>query len=301
MTGSESLASIAWLHGAAQIVGVLLLGLLGVAAVAAYLHLPRGNWPATVEVPGFPLRTRWFAIERLRLSSRSLEIATLAAIGVLIIVLVTALALGRHKETLLVSVGQARAEKVSVQAVRLQQQGKEIAALQRRHQDLETRRDADAARSAAQIARLQSEVKDANEQFVEFQRGLGQKRLTRDEKQALVAALKPFSGQKVTVASIVGDAEGKLLAEDFVAVFDQAGWDHYGEAGITAQQWDRDPVGVEVTLNEDDARAGRISSGVGALINAVRKLGLTRDNTVYMNGKVPVGEVQLKVGRKLSK
>jgi hypothetical protein len=46
-------------------------------------------------------------------------------------------------------------------------------------------------------------------------------------------------------------------------VFDSAGWDHDGEAGVYTQQWDRDPIGIEVTLNESDARAERISAGIG--------------------------------------
>ena len=63
----------------------------------------------------------------------------------------------------------------------------------------------------------------------------------------------------------------------------------------------KDPVGIEVTLNESDARAGRISVGIGALINAVRKLGLVYDNTVYMNREVPSGQALVKVGKKLRK
>ena len=89
-----------------------------------------------------------------------------------------------------------------------------------------------------------------------------------------------------------------VLAQDFVSVFEAAGWDH-GEAGILAQQWDRDPVGVEVMLNDLDARGGRITAGIGALINAVRKLGLVYDNTVYMSDDIPSGQAQLRVGKKL--
>ena len=47
--------------------------------------------------------------------------------------------------------------------------------------------------------------------------------------------------------------------------------------------------------------AGKISAGIGALINAVRQLGLVYDNTIYMNDEVPAGEALLKVGKKLRK
>jgi hypothetical protein len=142
---------------------------------------------------------------------------------------------------------------------------------------------------------------DAEAKLAVLQKAEAHKRLSESEKKTLIGALKPFSGAKVTIASILDDNDGKLLAEDLAAVFDAAGWDHNGEAGISYQRFERDPVGVEVTLNEDDARAGKISAGVGALINVVRELGLTRDNTIYMNGDIPAGEVQLKVGRKLRK
>jgi hypothetical protein len=301
MAASDSLATVAWLHGAAQILGLAMLVLLAAATVYAYLHVPRRDWPVAVDMPGFPVRTRWFAIERLRLPVRSLEITAAVAVGLLIIVEFSAYALGHRHATLLASVQEARGDQVSSQAARLERQAKQIAELQRQRKEFETRRTAEAAHSAEQIASLQQQLKDANSQFVEYQRTLGQRRLTKDEKDALVTALKPFAGQKVTIASIEGDSEGKLLVDDLVAVFDQAGWDHYGEAGISTEQWDRDPVGIEITLNEDDARAGRISAGVGALINVVRKLGLTRDNTIYLNGKVTAGEAQLKVGKKLPK
>ena len=82
-------------------------------------------------------------------------------------------------------------------------------------------------------------------------------------------------------------------------MFEAAGWDHGGEAGISAQQWARDPVGVEVMLNESDARGGRISAGIGALINTVRNLGLVYDNTIYMSDTVPTGQAELRIGKKL--
>ena len=117
----------------------------------------------------------------------------------------------------------------------------------------------------------------------------------------LIEALRPFSGQKVSIASIRGDDEGLALAQDFVSVFEAAGWDHHGEAGVTTQEWARDPVGIEITLNEKDARADKIAEGVAALINVVRKLGLVYDNTVYMDNDVPAGQALLKVGKKLRK
>jgi hypothetical protein len=112
----------------------------------------------------------------------------------------------------------------------------------------------------------------------------------------LIAALKPFAGQKVTVASR-GDDDGKRFADDFVAVLEAAGWDHNGEAGIGQG------MGPRPGRHRDHAQRGRCPrrtaspAGIGALINVVRRLGLTRGNTIYMNGEVPSGQAEVRIGR----
>src|SRR5689334_12490357 len=52
----------------------------------------------------------------------------------------------------------------------------------------------------------------------ELQRSMAQRRLTSAQQGFLLAALTPFSGQTVSVTCILGDPEGKRLAEDFVSV-----------------------------------------------------------------------------------
>ena len=135
-------------------------------------------------------------------------------------------------------------------------------------------------------------------QLAELQQQQAERRLSVHEKKTLIAALAPYRGQKVRLTGIFGDADGKAYIEDLVAVLDAAGWDHDGAEGVTFHNWDRDPVGIEVTLNEADARAGRLSNGIGALINVVRRLGLTSGNTIVMNADVPAGQVMLRVGKK---
>ena len=301
MPGWDSLETMAGLAGAAQVLSLLLAVLLAAAGVVAYIHMPRWNWPETVTISALPIRTPWFALERVRLSTRFLEISALAAVAVMIAMQLAAFGLDLRRNALYASADRTHSEQAVGQVARLQRQDKQIAELQRQNKDIEARRAAGAKRSAAEIVSLQLRLKEADNQFVEFQRTLGQRRLSKDEKEALIAALKPFAGQKIAIASISGDDESRLMADDFVAVFDAAGWDHSGEEGVTVKTWDRDPVGIEIALNEDDARAGRISVGVGALINVVRRLGLTKDNTIYMNGDVPSGEAQVKVGKKLRK
>ena len=148
---------------------------------------------------------------------------------------------------------------------------------------------------------LRQKLNDAEDKLAALEKTQTQKHLSPEQQRYLIEALRPFAGQKISIASIRGDDEGLQLAQEFVSVFEAAGWDHHGEAGVTTQDWPRDPVGIEVVLNEDDARADKIPQGVAGLINVVRQLGLVYDNTVYMDNDVPSGQALLKVGKKLRK
>ena len=149
------------------------------------------------------------------------------------------------------------------------------------------------AKAAKDIARLEEQLTGAERKLASLQ---SKRRLSLDEKYALIAALRPFAGQRVVIAAIDGDEDGKGFAADFAEVFEAAGWQH---PEVDYRRWDRDPVGVEITLNEADGRAGRVNTAVGALINIARKLSLTEGNTIYMAGEVPSGQVQVKIGKKL--
>ena len=149
------------------------------------------------------------------------------------------------------------------------------------------------ARAATEISRLKQQLTQTERKLAALQ---SRRRLSEDEKDALINALRPYAGQRIMIAAIAGDEDGKAFAEDFVEVFDAAGWQ---QPAVAFQRWERDPVGIEITLNENDGRSGRINGGVGALINIARKLSLTDGNTIYMNAEVPAGQVQIKIGKKL--
>jgi hypothetical protein len=185
-----------------------------------------------------------------------------------------------------------------------QRHAAEIAELQGRVRQAESRRAASVeslrwevkqaeTRASGEIARLEQELAGAERKLAAL---TTHRRLSIEEKYAMIDALRPFAGQKISIAAIDGDEDGKVYARDFIEVFEAAGWDH---PEIAYRRWDRDPVGVEITLNEADGRAGRVNVAVGALINVARKLSLTDGNTIYMNGEVPAGQVQIKIGRKL--
>jgi hypothetical protein len=286
MPGWESLDTVARLHGAAQITGLLLLLLLA-GAVLLFLQLRRGTWPEWIDVGSFQVR------------SVACEIAAGALLALLTVTGLVAYAYGARQHTLIAAAEQTYADQLR----RVSDDAKARQADEEKEK--KARRAAENTSQQKQQLRELTELRiklgETESQLTELQRKQMQKRLSEDEKRLLIEALTPFAGQRVAVAASLGDDESKTLAEDFVAVFDAAGWDHGGDDGISVQRWDRDPVGIEVTLNESDARAGRISVGIGALINAVRKLGLVYDNTVYMNREVPSGQALVKVGKKLRK
>jgi hypothetical protein len=286
MPGWDSLDTVARLYGAAQITGLVLLVLLIAGAVLLFLQLQRRTWPEWLDIGDYQVRTL------------ACEIAGAVLLVLLGMSSLVAYAYGSRQQTLIAAIEQSHAEE-------LRRVSNDAKAHQTEEKEKKARRAAENTSQQQlqlrELTELKLKLRETESQLTELQRKQMLRRLSDDEKKLLIEALMPFAGQKVAVASNLGDDDSKTLAEDFVAVFDAAGWDHGGEEGISAERWDRDPVGIEVTLNESDARAGRISGGIGALINAVRKLGLVYDNTIYMNREVPAGQALVKVGKKLRK
>jgi len=273
MAGWDSLQTVTALHGAFQLVGLILLAIMaGLAGFIGY-QLRRGVWPEWLDIGAYQLRSRFF------------EIGCAGVLTLLIVCEFVAYGYGVRQETLTVAAEQISADRI-----------KRLTA------ETKTRPVADnSTRYLKENSELHQKLTSAQTRLAELERMQTQKRLSEEQRRFLIEALRPFAGQKVSIASIRGDDEGLVLAQDFVSVFEAAGWDHHGEAGVTTQEWPRDPVGIEVVLNENDARADRIPAGVAGLINVVRQLGLVYDNTIYMDNDVPEGQALLKVGKKLRK
>lgn len=273
MPGWDSLQTVTAVHGAFQLVGLMLL--LVMAALAGFVawQLRSGVWPEWLDLGEYQLRSRFF------------EIGCAGVLALLVVAETVAYGCGLRQETLMAAAKQASADRI-----------KRLTA------DTRPRPVADnSSRYLKENSELHQKLNDAENRLAALERTQTQKRLSAEQRRFLIEALRPFAGQKVSIASIRGDDEGLVLAQDFVSVFDAAGWDHHGEGGVTTQEWPRDPVGIEVVLNEKDARADHIPTGVAALINVVRQLGLVYDNTVYMDDEVPAGQALLKVGKKLRK
>ena len=279
MPGWDSLETVSRLHGSAQIAGlVLLVALAGLAAFVAY-NLRKGVWP------------EWLDLGEFQIRSRFVEIGFAAVLALLLLTEVTGFVYGRRAAALNAGAVEASAEQVK--RVNADTQA-------RRTQPVQAQPETP-SRYIKENSELRQKLIEAENKLAELEKLQTQKRLSEEQRRFLIEALRPFAGQKVAIASILGDDDSKTLARDLVSAFEAAGWDHDGDAGVFTQQFPRDPIGVEVTLNENDARSGTIAAGIGALINATRQLGLVYDNTIYMGNDVPAGQALLKVGKKLRK
>jgi hypothetical protein len=274
MPGWDTLETVTALHGGLQLAGLILLLMLGALAGFVAYQLRTRAWP------------EWLDIGEYQLRSRFIEIGCALVLALLLICQGTAYSYGVRQKTLTDTAEQASADRI-----------RHLVAEAKTH----PASDGSGSRYFKENSDLRQKLNDAETRLADLEKAQTQKRLSSDQKRFLIEILRPFAGQKVSIASISGDAEGLELVKDFVSVFEAAGWDHHGDAGISTQEWPRDPVGVEVTLNETDARANHIPEGAAALINATRQLGLVYDSTIYMDNDVPSGQALLKVGKKLRK
>lgn len=166
---------------------------------------------------------------------------------------------------------------------------------ERQQQEQAKEREAE-QRHAGQLAELRELLSKANSKVAELQKGQAQRRLTADQQAAILAAITRFAGQKIAIISVVGNGEARLYRDDFVKVFDAAGWDHRGASGILEANYPYNLVGLELTLHQVNAQQGRTNAAINALIKVLGDLNLFGGGGARMNALVPDGEVELRVG-----
>jgi len=273
MPGWDSLQTVTAAHGIFQLVGLMLLVIAATLAGFVAYQLRSGVWPEWLDVGAYQLRSRFFVT------------GYAAVLALLFVTEIAAYSYGVRHASLIAAAEQAGADRI-----------KQLAAEAKPRPVIEG-----SGRYLKENSELRQKLIDAENKVAALERTQTTKHLSAEQKRFLIEALRPFAGQKVSIASIRGDDDGLILAQEFVSVFEAAGWDHHGEDGVSTQDWPRDPVGIEVVLNEKDARADQIPPALTGLINVVRQLGLVYDNTVYMDNDVPEGQALLKVGKKLRK
>jgi len=148
---------------------------------------------------------------------------------------------------------------------------------------------------AAEVEALKKELEQAEWKTGASQRQQTDRQLSPVQGSALIHALSPFRGQKITVVCIKNDAEGCRFAEILKAVFVASGWNCEGvnQAAYSGGH----PVGIEVTVNQAEGQAGRIPQPADRLIKALITLGLAGQE-IFVHPTVPAGEIEFRVGRR---
>jgi hypothetical protein len=147
-----------------------------------------------------------------------------------------------------------------------------------------------------QLAEAKNQLAEAENKVEEVKRQQAYRHLTDEQKQELIRALSPFRGDKVRIFYIVGDAEGKAYAEEFLSVFAQAGWDYGGGFGVNQGIFDKDPIGIEITLNATQVATGKIPRAAETLARTLSALGLPEQG--FRSPGVAPGTIELRIGKK---
>jgi hypothetical protein len=164
---------------------------------------------------------------------------------------------------------------------------------QRQHDEAEAE-----DRRKAEVGTLQKQLAEADKKAAEALQQQAPRHLSESQKQTLIAALSPFAGQKITIASVMGDAEGESYREDFLVVLRAARWSFDEGSDVSQAVIVPTPVGVQVTINQDEAQAGRVLNSAAVFVTTLLQLGIVPDRTMFINQQVPAGQIALKVGTK---
>lgn len=167
-----------------------------------------------------------------------------------------------------------------------------------------SRLSAEAEAAKREIAVANAEAAKANEranlaalETEKLKSRIAWRRISPDQKNSLIAALAPFKGQKIGITSVVGSDDGASYAADFVEVLKAAGWvlkDGHPVQSIYSQI---PPKGLEITLSQTDADAGRILRSADTLWKALIAVGLMpTDGQPFKNPSVQEAEIELRVG-----
>src|SRR5712672_2275590 len=145
----------------------------------------------------------------------------------------------------------------------------------------------------AQVEELKKQTEPGGRQVGAFQRQPTDRQVSPAQGKALVQALAPFRGQKITVVCIANDPEGCRFAEAFKSVFVASGWNCEGVNQVAYTGGN--PVGIEATVNQAEAQAGRIPRAADRLLRALIILGLSGQE-IFVHPAVPAGRIEFRVG-----
>ena len=119
--------------------------------------------------------------------------------------------------------------------------------------------DADLATAAAKLA-------EASRRLAELQSFEMPRKLSYEQRRALIAALVPFRGQKLTITSVLGDSETRDYRDDFVQVFEASGWDLGGEKGVRDRPTTSIRSASKVAVHQINEHEGLSNDAINVLI-----------------------------------
>lgn len=228
----------------------------------------------------------WESLESVSRVHGWFEIAGIVCLALLVLAESFTFIYGRRKDALASAKERAAAEKRNQEA-----------------QQTETRHETELAKVREQVSltsadseRLKQRAKEAERGVAELQKQQVPRGLTAEQTRHLIGVAVPFQGQKISVVCILGDTEGRAFAAEFAQVFRSEGW--VGAEGVNQAIYDVDPVGVEVTVNDQEVKGGGQPPAAVALIQALDQLGLIRTKTLFLNARVPVGLIEFRVGKR---
>jgi hypothetical protein len=141
---------------------------------------------------------------------------------------------------------------------------------------------------------LEEQLVEANKKFNDLQTRAAHRRSTTEQKQTLIVNLRPFAGQKVSIVSVLGSDDSQLFANDFIDVFRASGWSV--DSGSPSQSiYDKTPIGLEPTMNQEEAQANRVPPSIVALVETLARLGLA-PKTAFVSPSIPKDFIEMRVG-----
>jgi hypothetical protein len=159
--------------------------------------------------------------------------------------------------------------------------------------------DAADARHAAEIGGLKGQLSEAEKKVENLRSQQIARRLTPDQKTALIGALSPFASQKVFIWCSTAAWDCTDFAVDFMDVFKSAGWQPTDQIryGIMVGG---DAVGIEVLVNPQIANpaTGQVSMpSVVTLVNTLVALNLILEPALGREPSIGADTIYFRIGR----
>jgi hypothetical protein len=127
---------------------------------------------------------------------------------------------------------------------------------------------------------------------------MANRHLTKEQKDAILAAIMKLPGHHLEIYIPLGNAESKVYAMDFVDLFRTAQWDGVGGAGVGQAQFIQDPVGIQIAVSSTDAYQNKVPEDALMLAQLFVRLGLMDQRGLVKVQAIQSGKFQIQVGIK---